>query len=66
MGHSIDAKQMMETDASGGTRPVAGSFLWEFTIRRASGSVTMASMVPTPIPTNARPVKPADQPRRPV
>lgn len=66
MGQRKEAKQMMQTEASGYTRPVAGSFLCELTIFRASGSVTIANMVPTPIPTNASPVNPADHPRRPV
>ena len=65
MGHKNDPKQMMLMDASGNTRPVSGSFSCELTIFLAKGSVMIAIIVPTPIPTKARPVTPRDHPRKP-
>lgn len=49
-------------DASGRTRPVAGSFGCELINRRRRGSARIASMVPIPIPTNARPEMPGPHP----
>jgi len=61
IGHKNAARQTTEMDASGGTRPVSGSFLWELTTLRAIGSVTIAIIVPAPMPVNARPAMPNDQ-----
>ena len=65
-GQRMAARQTIDIEASGKTRPVSGSFLCDMTTLRAIGSVTIAIMVPTPIPTKARPDMPSDQPRRPV
>jgi hypothetical protein len=62
MGHKKQPTQMIEMEASGGTRPVSGSFLWELTYLRARGSDTMARSVPTAMPTNESPVTPSDHP----
>ena len=61
IGHKNAARQTIEMEASGGTRPVSGSFLCELTTLRAIGSVTIAIMVPTPMPVKARPAIPRDQ-----
>lgn len=66
MGANTAAMQITLTMASGGTLPVSGSTLWEFIIRRSSGSEPMTIKQPTASPVKARPERPEDQPRRPL
>lgn len=63
IGVMTAAMVMMAAVASGCTLPVSGSFSCELTIRRQSGSHTMASMVPTPMPRKASPEVPGPHPR---
>ena len=66
MGMRQAAMQTMLTDASGVGRLVSGSFLWAWITFRARGSETIAIIVPVPMPVKARPLNPADHPRRSV
>lgn len=63
MGVRNAAIVMIAAVASGGTLPVSGSFLCELTIRRHTGSITMAIIVPTPMPRKASPDVPGPHPR---
>ena len=65
-GIRIAARQTGATIASGGGLPVSGSGLCELIHFRISGSRKIAIIDPIPMPTNERPVIPADQPRKSV
>lgn len=56
---------IIKTEVSVGKRPVSGSNFWWYIKRSRRGPDMAETVVPTPIPRNARPVKLSDHPRRP-
>ena len=63
MGVRIAPISMTDAVASGITRPVSGSFSCELMIFLHTGSITMAVVLPIPIPMKDNPDRPGPHPR---